>query len=130
MNILVCYDGSNVSKEALKLARKYAKIFNAKVYVVTSMKGGADVPRKEFERAEKELKEAKGYVREEDIACVTKLSVRGIEPGEDIVRYAKENNIDQIIVGVRRRSKVGKLVFGSTAQYVILEANCPVVSVK
>ena len=130
MNILVGYDGTNVSKEALKLARKYAKIFNAKIYVVTSMKGGADVPRKEFERAEKELKEAKGYVREEDIACVTKLSVRGIEPGEDIVKFAQENNIDQIIVGVRQRSKVGKLVFGSTAQYVILEAPCPVVSVK
>ena len=39
-------------------------------------------------------------------------------------------NVDMIFIGVRRRSKVGKLLFGSTAQYVILNAPCPVVSVK
>jgi nucleotide-binding universal stress UspA family protein len=51
-------------------------------------------------------------------------------PGEDLVQFAKDNEADEIIVGVRRRSKVGKLMFGSTAQYVILEAACPVVTVK
>ncbi|MGW8186758.1 MAG: universal stress protein, partial [Desulfobacterales bacterium] len=56
--------------------------------------------------------------------------VRGLSPGEDLVQFAKENRIDEIIIGVRRRSKVGKLVFGSTAQFVILNAPCPVVSVK
>jgi len=50
--------------------------------------------------------------------------------GEDLVNHAKDKDIDEIIIGVRRRSKVGKLVFGSTAQYVILEAPCPVVAVK
>jgi len=34
------------------------------------------------------------------------------------------------VVGVRRRSKVGKLLIGSTAQHVILNAPCPVVSIK
>ena len=48
-------------------------------------------------------------------------------PGE---RLANENGIDEVIIGVHRRSKVGKLVFGSTAQYVILNAPCPVVAVK
>jgi nucleotide-binding universal stress UspA family protein len=50
--------------------------------------------------------------------------------GEDLVEFAEENKIDEIIVGVKRRSKVGKLLMGSTAQYVILNASCPVVTVK
>jgi nucleotide-binding universal stress UspA family protein len=51
-------------------------------------------------------------------------------PGEDLVDYAGENGIDEIIIGIKRRSKVGKLLFGSNAQYVILKAPCPVVTVK
>ena len=41
-----------------------------------------------------------------------------------------ENKIDEIMIGVRSRSKVGKLIFGSTAQAVILGAHCPVMTVK
>ena len=64
------------------------------------------------------------------ISCESVLSVRGLEAGEDLVQLADENKVDEIIIGVRRRSKVGKLLFGSTAQFVILHAPCPVVSVK
>ena len=53
-----------------------------------------------------------------------------MEPGEDIVGFAKDNGADEIIIGVKSRSKVGKLLFGSTAQAVILQAHCPVVTVK
>jgi nucleotide-binding universal stress UspA family protein len=38
--------------------------------------------------------------------------------------------VDAIIIGVKRRSKVGKLLFGSNAQYVIIKADCPVTTVK
>jgi nucleotide-binding universal stress UspA family protein len=130
MNILVGYDGSKVAADALELAKKHAKAFNAKIHIITSMAGGPEVPREDFEEAEKNLDFAKSIVKKDGIACESRLSVRGLEPGEDLVAYAKENQIDQIIVGIRRRSKVGKLVFGSTAQYVILEAPCPVISVK
>jgi nucleotide-binding universal stress UspA family protein len=67
---------------------------------------------------------------ENEISCDTHLLIRGLSPGEDIVEFAKENKIDEIIVGVKRRSKVGKLLMGSTAQVVILQASCPVISVK
>jgi nucleotide-binding universal stress UspA family protein len=130
MNILVGYDGSKVANDALELAIQQAKAFDAKVYIITSMKGGPEVPREDFERAEEELKYAKSIINKEDIPCESHLSIHGLEAGEDLVQYAEENQIDQIILGVRRRSKVGKFVFGSTAQYVILEAPCPVLSVK
>ena len=64
------------------------------------------------------------------VACKTHLLIRGMAPGEDLIEFAKEAEVDEIIVGVKRRSKVGKLLMGSTAQYVILQAACPVVSVK
>ena len=53
--------------------------------------------------------------------------ISGLDSGEDIVEFAKQNKADEIIIGIRRKSKVGKLMFGSTAQYVILNAPCPVV---
>ena len=54
MNILVGYDGSKVAADALELAKKHAKAFNAKVFIVTSMVGGPEVLREDFEKAEKE----------------------------------------------------------------------------
>jgi nucleotide-binding universal stress UspA family protein len=130
MKILVGYDGSNVAKEALALAKKHAKTFTASVEIVTSMTKGTKSEREDIEKAEGGLEYAKGLFIEENISCNTHLLIRGLSPGEDIVEFAKENNVDEIIVGVKRRSKVGKILMGSTAQYVILKAHCPVVGVK
>ena len=66
----------------------------------------------------------------EKIPYETQLVISSLESGEDLVQFAEENKIDEIIIGVRKRSKVGKLVFGSTVQYLILNAPCPVVSIK
>jgi len=131
MKLLVGYDGSNAALAATELAKRHAKAFQAeKVYLVRSMEGGQDVARIEFDNAEHDLGRVNRTFSTEDIPSEPHLLVRGLSPGEDLVQFAKENRIDEIIIGVRRRSKVGKLVFGSTAQYVILNAPCPVVSVK
>jgi len=130
MNFLVCYDGTGAAREALELAQARAKMFDGKLFVVTAMTGGAEVPREEFQEKEEELEKVKHRLADEQVACETTLSVRGLEPGEDLVLFAKENSIDEIIIGVEKRSKVGKFIFGSTAQYVILEAPCPVLTVK
>jgi len=130
MKILVGYDGSNSAKEALNLAKTRAKIFGSTVNVVTSLEKGTESQREEIEQAERGLEWAKSLFDEHDIPCETHLLIRGLAPGEDLIEFAEENQIDEIIVGVKRRSKVGKLLMGSTAQYVILKASCPVVSVK
>jgi nucleotide-binding universal stress UspA family protein len=103
---------------------------DASVEVVTSMQKGTESQRKEIEQAERGLEYAKSIFEEDNIACNTHLLIRGLSAGEDLVEFANENGVDEIIVGVKRRSKVGKLLMGSTAQYVILQAECPVVSVK
>jgi nucleotide-binding universal stress UspA family protein len=130
MKILVGYDRSASSKEALDLARKHAVAFGATVDVITSMEGGTGNQQEDIEKAERGLEWAKSLFVDKNIPCKIHLLIRGMSPGEDLIEFAKDNKVGEIIVGVKRRSKVGKLLLGSTAQYVILQANCPVVSVK
>jgi nucleotide-binding universal stress UspA family protein len=130
MKIMVGYDQSNVSKEALKLAKKHAKAFDASVYVVRSLTQSREMKREDIQKAEQELETIRRSFRDEGIECKAEAIVSPITPGEDLVQFTKEREIDEIIVGVKRRSKVGKLIFGSNAQYIILMAQCPVVAVK
>jgi nucleotide-binding universal stress UspA family protein len=130
MKILVGYDGTNAAKEALNLAKMHAKSFGAAVDIVTSMEKGTENEREDIDQAERGLAWAKTLFDENDIACNTHLLIRGLTPGEDLVQFAEESKADEIMVGVKRRSKVGKLLMGSTAQFIILNASCPVVSVK
>jgi nucleotide-binding universal stress UspA family protein len=130
MKILVGYDASNAANDALKLAVIHAKAFNAQVVVVTSLTGGTVTDQVEIQSAEENLEMAKKIFIKEQIDCETHLLVRGMTPAEDVVQFAKENHVDEIIIGVKRRSKVGKILFGSNAQYIILKAHCPVVSIK
>ena len=130
MNILVAYDGTKEAREAAQEGARHAKAFNGRIILAYSMVGGPEIPRKEFEHAEKELQTQEVGLKELGIDCESILSVRGLETGEDIVRIAEEKKAEEIIIGIQRRSKVGKLLFGSTAQYIILNAPCPVVTVK
>jgi nucleotide-binding universal stress UspA family protein len=130
MNILVAYDGTREAREAVRVAAKHAKAFNGRIILAFSMVGGPEIPRQEFEHAEKELQSQAIMLKEEGFECETLLSVRGLETGEDIVKIAEEKGAEEIVIGVQRKSKVGKLLFGSTAQYIILNAACPVVTVR
>ena len=64
------------------------------------------------------------------LVCDTHVVVSPLSAGEDLVQFAEQNSIDFIVIGIRRRSRVGKLIFGSNAQRVILTAPCPVLTVK
>ncbi len=130
MKILVAFDGSKVAKQAAHLALTHAKAFQADVVLVFSKVGGPEIPRKEFEDAERALQQQEMLFTSEGIACKSILSVRGMDAGEDIVQIAEERKVDEIILGIQRKSKVGKLLFGSTAQYIILRAACPVITIQ
>lgn len=130
MNILVGYHDSEVAKTALTLARDYAGIFGAKVYIITSMEGGDEETAESIRAAEKALENAAAFMKEKGISCETHQVVHGRSPGEDIVWFAKDRGVDLVFVGIEKKSRAQKLLLGSTAQYVILKAPCPVTTVK
>ena len=130
MKIVVGYEKDNASEILLKMAVKHAKVFDGILLVVTSMIGGDKTERQEIIDAKRDLEQAKQYLSEAGVRCETHLLIRGFEPGEDLVMFAEEQEADEILIGIKRRSKVGKFIFGSTAQIVILDAHCPVLSVK
>ncbi len=129
MKILIAYDKNMSTSKVMEEALSRAKKLNAFVYLVRTC--APDEKQLEINRIEQQLIELGQDVFEKnDVKFESHILIRGLAPGEDIVRYASEKNVDEIIIGIKKRSKVGKLVFGSTAQYVILEAHCPVLSVK
>ncbi|MGD9824477.1 universal stress protein [Desulfobacter sp.] len=130
MKILIGYKGTNIGQDLLKLGAEHAKAFDATVLVVTSMLEGTEKDQKKILEAENNLDQAQVFFKAQGIACEKHLLIRGMEAGEDIVVFANEKDVDEIIIGVKSRSNVGRLLFGSTAQTVILEADCPVVTVR
>ncbi len=130
MKIMAGYDGSDAAKAALELAKKHAVAFNARLYVVTSLVGDAETGTEAIEKAEQELEAIRNAVEKEAIKVETHLLIRGKSAGEDLVAFALEHRIDEVVVGVKKTSAVGKMLFGSNARYVILHAPCPVLTVK
>lgn len=131
MKILVAYvGGSEIAGKVLDIARKHAKAFNASLFIASSMERVSEKEQVGLEKVEKQLAYAKETVEADGIACETHILVRGLTPGEDIVEFAIDRKVDEVIIGIEKKSKVGKLLFGSNAQYIILESPCPVVSVK
>jgi nucleotide-binding universal stress UspA family protein len=64
------------------------------------------------------------------VSFTLRQTVRGFEPAEDLVAVAEEHGADLLVIGLRRRSPVGKLILGSQAQRVLLDAPCAVLAVK
>lgn len=52
------------------------------------------------------------------------------DPSDAVVQVAQRRDARLVVLGLRHRSPVGKLVFGSTAQRILLDATCPVLAVK
>jgi nucleotide-binding universal stress UspA family protein len=52
------------------------------------------------------------------------------DSAEELIRTAETTGAEFIVIGLRRRSPVGKLLLGSNAQRVLLDAACPVLAVK
>jgi hypothetical protein len=66
----------------------------------------------------------------EGIEHVILQPVRGHDAANEVLEAAEAHGAELIVIGLRRRTPVGKLIMGSTSQRILLEADCPVLAVK
>jgi len=131
MKFMICYDGSDAAKSALKLAQKNAKGLDAKLEVVNTITRELPLKHSQIQQKEDKLKrEVMDLLGGDDVPYETQLLVTSLTSGEQLVQYAQDETVALIYIGIIKKSKVGKLLFGSTAQYVILHSPCPVVTVN
>jgi nucleotide-binding universal stress UspA family protein len=131
MKFLVCYDESNEAKKALKVAQDHAKIWRAKLEVVNTITRVEPLKHSAVKKMELKMEgEVKEILGGDDPPYEVQLLLTDLTSGEQLVKFAEDQKIDQIFLGIVKKSKVGKLLFGSTAQYIILHAPCPVVTVQ
>ena len=131
MKFLVCFDETNEAKKALKVAQEHAKIWNAKLEVVNTITRVEPLKHSTVKKMEEKMEsDVKEILGSDDPPYEVQLLLTDLTSGEQLVKFAEDQKMDQIFLGIVKKSKVGKLLFGSTAQYVILHAPCPVMTVQ
>lgn len=130
MSIVVGYVATKEGKAALRAASAEARLRNARLVVINSNRGGRDLDRDDAARYEEELDLVRRQLDDAGVEHEVRQLVRGVEPAEDLVKVATDTSAELIVIGLRRRTPVGKLILGSNAQRILLDAPCPVLAVK
>lgn len=135
MKIVVGHHDTEEGRAAMKRAVALAREQDAELQLVSlvALPSNSDDARKydEARSSQQELLEAvAAEYRESGVACKAHVPNGVKRPADALVSVAKIEDADLIVIGMRRRSRVGKLVLGSTAQEVLLDSHCDVLSVK
>ncbi|MFB6116924.1 universal stress protein [Halosegnis sp.] len=120
---LIGTDGAETSEALVPYARERIGPDDT-AYAVNSLYGGDQTSDEEIAAGEAALE-----VLEEAIGAEPHQLVRGNSPQVDIIEFARDHDVDEIIIGIRKRSPTGKMLFGSTAQDLLLETDRPVVTI-
>ena len=129
MKIMVCYEDTNTSRDTVRLAQKHAEVWKAEVEVVSTITREEPIKHSRLqEREERFEAQIRELFEDVDVPYNAQILVNSTPAGEQLVRHATRKNVDFICMGIRKKSKVGKLIFGSTVQFVILNAPCPVLT--
>lgn len=128
MTILVAYAPRPEGNAALQKGIELAKQQQVKLLVVNASPGGHDedaamADASDIERIEN-LLESSGVDGE------VKQFVRGNDAVTEIEALISSRNIDLVIIGLRKRTAVGKLLLGSVAHDILMSVPCPVLAVK
>jgi nucleotide-binding universal stress UspA family protein len=130
MPIVVGYVPTAEGRAALRRAAEEARLRGARLVVINSNRGGRDLDDAEAIRHERELDEVRSKLDQDGIEHEVRQLVRGLDPAEDVIAVAEEVHAEIIVIGLRKRTPVGKLILGSNAQRILLDAPCPVLAVK
>mgnify|MGYP000654590049 FL=1 len=96
------------------------------IYVVNSLEGGDDTSGEDVRTGEAAIEAVVDALVDVPVSVETHQFVRGNEPVEDLMTFAQEIDADEFVVGIRKRTPVGKVVFGSTGQNLLLGTDRPV----
>lgn len=126
MQILLAYVPSATSEAAFEFAVDTARERGATLLVLAS-ETGLDARKGDSVADKRPLTE-----RLDETGVEYRLQVvpRRDDPADDILRAAESGEVDLVVIGIRKRTPIGKILLGSTSQRVIMEAPCPVVCVK
>jgi nucleotide-binding universal stress UspA family protein len=113
---------------ALDRAIEEAKLRGARLVVLNVSRGDALVDSRFASSSDWDA--VKTQLEESGVEYEVAQTVEARDPADQLLRVAEETNAELIVIGLRRRTPVGKLIMGSAAQTVLLDADAPVLAVK
>jgi len=126
--IVVGYLPTAEGTAAFDHAKQWAAASSARLVVVNTGRSG-DYAHPSFASAQ-EMDAMAAELTEAGIEHEVLQPTDGKPAAEAILDAAVASSADLIVIGLRRRTPVGKLITGSTAQHILLDAPCPVLTVK
>ena len=127
MTIVVGYVPTDAGSAAMAAAVAQAKQRGTDLLVVNTAVNQNFAA--ETYAGEQQMDAVRAGLDEEGVRATIRQPADG-EPADALIEAAREVDADLLVIGLRRRSPVAKLILGSTAQRVLLEAPCPVLAVK
>lgn len=128
--IIVGYVAKPEGRAALRRAVDEARLRACKLVVVSSQRGGRGLTTEDDSDSEAELRAVHAELADAGVEHEIRQVIRVADIADDLIKVAIEVDADFIVIGLRRRSPLGKLILGSSAQRVLLDAPCPVLAVK
>src|SRR3954454_1676070 len=117
-------------RAALRRAADEAQLRHSRLVVGNSHRGGREFDGEDAAESSEQLEQVRKELRGAGVEHEVRQLVGVMDPADDLVIVAQEVDAEIIVIGLRRRSPVGKLILGSNAQRVLLDAPCPVLAVK
>ena len=128
MNIVVGYIPSPEGLAAIDHAVTMAKLGDGRLVVLNCGTRGSDADPSFSSAGDWDAVDQK--LTSLGLTHEMRQPAQAVTPADEILTAASDIGADLIVIGIRRRSPVGKLIAGSTSQQVLLDAECPVLAVK